>query len=412
MNFLIVAHPDDEIIWFNPKDFDYIVIVFSGRENKPLFHKQRSEALSEHPYFSKIINLGLKEPGNWESFETNFLDKKYFKILCDSLEKLNIYEYDSITTHALHGEYGHYDHIAVHYAVIEIYGKKNTIYISNGYNIGQDEILFSNYISDYVKIKRIYQNHGVWTWNKYRLPQGVPSTKLIIDNRNLRIASLASIPEREYNLQIAINSIYPQLDELNVYLNGYEKIPQFLNRDKIKVYMSHRFGDFGDASKFFPLKNKSGYLFTLDDDLIYPPNYVEKLVLKIEKYKRQQFICVHGNIIDIDSLSSYYKYKKGVHFSRPLDNDITVNIPGTGTLAYHSSLYSFSMESFQLKNMSDIWVAVIAKKRNIAIISIDRPDCWIRTSISKTDPNSIYSNREYLDKKICEVIEREELYKI
>ncbi|MCW7546980.1 hypothetical protein OO184_03210 [Photorhabdus sp. APURE] len=70
------------------------------------------------------------------------------------------------------------------------------------------------------------------------------------------------------------------------------------------------------------------------------------------------------------------------------------------------------MESFQLKNMSDIWVAVIAKKRNIAIISIDRPDCWIRTSISKTDPNSIYNNREYLDKKICEVIEREELYKI
>ncbi|WP_445496946.1 hypothetical protein [Photorhabdus sp. SF281] len=412
MNFLIVAHPDDEIIWFNPKNFDYIIIVFSGRENKPSFHKKRNKALYEHPYFSKIINLGLNESGDWENFETDFLNKKHFKTICNSLEDLNISEYDSITTHAVDGEYGHYDHITVHNAVIEIYGKRNTIYTSNGYNRSQDEILFSNYINDYVKIKRIYQAHGVWTWNKYKLPLGVPSTKLVIDNKNLRIASIASIPEREYNLQITINSIYSQLDELNVYLNGYEKIPQFLNRDKIKVYMSSQFGDYGDASKFFPLKNKSGYLFTLDDDLIYPSNYIKKLVLKIEKYKRQQFICVHGNIIDRKSLLSYYKYKKGIHFSCSLDNDITVNVPGTGTLAYHSSLYSFSMESFQLKNMSDIWVAVIAKKTNIAIISVDRPDYWIRSSISKSDPNSIYSNREYLDKKICEVIEREELYKI
>ncbi len=134
--------------------------------------------------------------------------------------------------------------------------------------------------------------------------------------------------------------------------------------------------------------------------------------MKIEKYNRKQFICVHGNIIDRNSLLSYYKYKKGIHFSCSLDNDIIVNVPGTGTLAYHSSLHSFSIESFQLKNMSDIWVAVIAKKMNVAIVSVDRPDCWIRTSIPKSDPNSIYSNREYLDKKICEVIEREELYKV
>ncbi|WP_422824221.1 glycosyltransferase [Xenorhabdus thailandensis] len=44
--------------------------------------------------------------------------------------------------------------------------------------------------------------------------------------------------------------------------------------------------------------NKTGYLFTLDDDLIYPPDYIEKLIEKIEKYERNVFICVHGNIID------------------------------------------------------------------------------------------------------------------
>ncbi|OKP04809.1 glycosyltransferase [Xenorhabdus eapokensis] len=235
---------------------------------------------------------------------------------------------------------------------------------------------------------------------------------MLIKHYDLKIASMASIPERECNLFFSVHSIYPQVDELNVYLNGYKEIPEFLKRDKINIYMSYQFGDFGDASKFYPLMNKTGYLFTLDDDLIYPPDYMKKLIGKIEKYERNAFICVHGNIIDKNSIFSYYKNKKGIHFNKSLDHDIIVNIPGTGTLAYHSSLYSFSMSSFPIKNMADIWVAVIAKKKKISIISIDRKDDWVCTSIKYKDIYSIYNNREKLDKKICNIIKKEELYKI
>lgn len=31
MKALIAAHPDDEIIWFSPQDFDLIVIAFLAR---------------------------------------------------------------------------------------------------------------------------------------------------------------------------------------------------------------------------------------------------------------------------------------------------------------------------------------------------------------------------------------------
>ncbi|MDC9620558.1 hypothetical protein PSI22_02650 [Xenorhabdus sp. XENO-7] len=234
----------------------------------------------------------------------------------------------------------------------------------------------------------------------------------LTNNENLKIASLASIPKRKNNLYYTVKSIFSQIDELNVYLNGYKSIPDFLIKDKINIYMSSKSGDFGDASKFYPLKDKIGYLFTLDDDLIYPKDYIKKLVSKIDMYNRKNFICVHGNIIDRTSLSSYYDNKKGIHFRKSLDNDIFVNIPGTGTLAYHSSLHSFSMESFPIKNMSDIWVAVIAKRNNIKIVAIDRKKYWIRTSIKNKDPYSIYSNKNKLDQIICQIIKREELYNI
>ncbi|MDX7997734.1 glycosyltransferase family 2 protein [Xenorhabdus sp. Reich] len=223
---------------------------------------------------------------------------------------------------------------------------------------------------------------------------------------------MASIPTRKEALFLSVSSIYSQVNELNIYLNGYNEIPVFLNRRKINIYVSSQFGDFGDASKFYPLKNKKGYLFTLDDDLIYPPDYIKKLIYKVEKYKRKSFICVHGNIIDKSSLLSYYKNKKGIHFSKSLDEDTIVNIPGTGTLAYHSSLHSFSMKSFPIKNMSDIWVAVIAKQKKIPIICIDRENYWVRNAITTQDSHSIYSNRKNLDQKISEIIKNKELYKL
>lgn len=54
MNVLIVAHPDDEIIWFSPVSFDLIVIAFLARHDKPYTKYYRELAIAEHPLYRRI----------------------------------------------------------------------------------------------------------------------------------------------------------------------------------------------------------------------------------------------------------------------------------------------------------------------------------------------------------------------
>ncbi len=50
------------------------------------------------------------------------------------------------------------------------------------------------------------------------------------------IAQVASIPDRMHQLKKTIESLYPQVDELNIMLNGYYFVPLWLNREKINVF--------------------------------------------------------------------------------------------------------------------------------------------------------------------------------
>ncbi len=66
MNVLVVAHPDDEILWFTPQSFDLIVIAFLARHDKPYAKHCREMALAEHPFKEKIISLHIDESGFWK----------------------------------------------------------------------------------------------------------------------------------------------------------------------------------------------------------------------------------------------------------------------------------------------------------------------------------------------------------
>lgn len=55
MKYLIVAHPDDEIIWFHPENYDKIVIVFLKREDQPDITRGRQEVKKHHPLKDRII---------------------------------------------------------------------------------------------------------------------------------------------------------------------------------------------------------------------------------------------------------------------------------------------------------------------------------------------------------------------
>lgn len=126
MKALIVAHPDDEIIWFSPQNFDLIVIAFTGRHDRPLAQQCRELAIAEHPLKNRIVLLNIEESGFWKDNSRINQLRASRKILSSSLRKLKkLYSFKEIFTHNSTGEYGHDDHILVNELVTSIFTESN-----------------------------------------------------------------------------------------------------------------------------------------------------------------------------------------------------------------------------------------------------------------------------------------------
>jgi LmbE family N-acetylglucosaminyl deacetylase len=144
MKALVVAHPDDEILWFNPAEFDLIVIVFGdfgdGRSGTG-----RRAAIENHPLKERILHLNLTESNFWRDPRQAQKHEENFEKLCWFLKTLAA---DEVTTHNAMGEYQHADHILVHNACMAT--------LNCPVN-GKDPDL-------YRRVKKVYQDAGCWTW--------------------------------------------------------------------------------------------------------------------------------------------------------------------------------------------------------------------------------------------------------
>lgn len=188
-------------------------------------------------------------------------------------------------------------------------------------------------------------------------------------------ASMASIPTRLRALRRVVDSLLPQVDRLNVYLNGHDAIPGFLRHPKVVVAWSKHTGDIGDAGKMFWTATVRGYHFTCDDDILYPSDYVAKTVATIERYGRGSVLSYHGSRI-VEPFESYYRTRKTFRFLRELDHDEVVHVPGTGVAAWHTDTIRLMPEDFSVANMADVWLGVACQKQRVSVVTPAHEAGW------------------------------------
>lgn len=222
----------------------------------------------------------------------------------------------------------------------------------------------------------------------------------IIKNHNDKtiFACIATYPPREECLKDVVDSILPQVDNLYIYLNRYSTPPKFFdelyshpNKIESVEYLLDTSGRPKASGKFRWL-DYEGYVFTLDDDIIYPENYFEHLIGWIEKFKRKAFIGVHG--ITFEKEVSFFhgnsksSIKEKVNFSKGLEKVKQVHLIGTGTLAFHSSLIKpFRNELYYMlnpraghENANDECLAVFSRKKNIPMYIVPRRENWLKAN--------------------------------
>lgn len=219
-----------------------------------------------------------------------------------------------------------------------------------------------------------------------------------------KIFNLASFPPRYVSLKETINSILPQADEIHVYLNLYTEVPDYLNHPKIKTYLGNdEYGDIGDVGKFFncPSWNKPAYIFTCDDDIIFPPDYAQKCIETIEKYGRKAVISSHGRTYRKPfEITDYYRDLIEFHGFQQLNNaDAFMHMLGTGVMAFHTDTLKFDLSIFPHTNDTDCLFSAHCIKLGIPRIVMAHQAQWLKASnVTSSESISAHFIRNHAQK--------------
>lgn len=209
-----------------------------------------------------------------------------------------------------------------------------------------------------------------------RYGMAVPST-VISDIDVPVIAGLATMPSRVRLLREAFNSIYWQVDEVYIYLNNFVEVPEFLNRPKVRIFRSQDHYDYKDVGKFFALRQlKQGILVTIDDDILYPPDYVSTMLSHLAATNFQAVVGVHG--FQLARLPKSFFDRHMFHFRRKVDSVAFASVLGTGTTVFDIENVGITFDDFTSYGMADIHFAAHLKKRQIPALVVSRPAEWLK----------------------------------
>ncbi len=198
---------------------------------------------------------------------------------------------------------------------------------------------------------------------------------------------MATMPSRIVSLKTAVESILPQCDEMHISLNGdwdSVEMPPFLKHKKIKLYKTADYWpvDPGGTSKFYKAFKQVGYIITIDDDFIYPADYIKTLVAGIEKYNRKAVCSFHGRKFPDDrKIHSYYRDRQDFYISnKKVPEDVFVHTLGSGVMGFHSStlppIERFT-DVFPRRNMIDILMGAFLNKHAVPRVVLAHEENWL-----------------------------------
>ena len=207
-------------------------------------------------------------------------------------------------------------------------------------------------------------------------------------------AQIASLPERVDGLNKTVNSLINQVDMLFVGLNKYDEVPGFLTNNR-KIVYALMDNSLGDAAKFYGVEDRTGYVLTCDDDLVYPEGYARYMV---------QGVKDHGGIVTLMGRRyddrPIYSYRTGFTEIHRALVDISVvaevHVGGTCAMAFHTDNFKITTDDFLMPNMADLWVAKAAHEQGVKIHSLPHPKRYLHhTRLSDRMSMSMLNHSDY-----------------
>lgn len=192
----------------------------------------------------------------------------------------------------------------------------------------------------------------------------------------LRIGVLESSVARRDALEQMLPDILPQLNELRLYLNDYDTMPDFARNPKIRAVLGHEAqGDLDDTGTFHDVPEQGAYVFALEDRLRYPRDYTARMIYNIEILGRACVVGVRGGIFPAGPITADMERRILAFKDGQLGQ--FVDVLETGTAAWHSACFRPDLTDFHSKGQSDLWFAAAAARRDIALFCVPGSSGWV-----------------------------------
>lgn len=217
-----------------------------------------------------------------------------------------------------------------------------------------------------------------------------------------RTANMATMPGREKVLERTLQSLVNQFDVVRVFTNpGVVDPPAYFHN--VEYWATGE--DLTDNGKFFMLDyiETPELYFTVDDDIVYPVDYAERMTEAIRKY--HCVVTIHGRRLKGPDLN-YYRGHHHVHCAHRHDKHQWVDVPGSGVAAWDTRMWHpRNLANSNYKRMSDVVLGHAAAMDNRKVLAISKRAGWVQPQVVKTSIWSDDSRKPNLDQiKLCNEI--------
>lgn len=212
------------------------------------------------------------------------------------------------------------------------------------------------------------------------------------------IANMATFPSRQSStLQRALTSIAVQVDFVNLCLNEFSEIPAWLS-DFPNVNAFIPDNDYKDVGKFVVLPASEDEVFYVDDDIVYPQDYVKYSMSVAQTYESlSPIVGLHG-VIYADVFDGNPQSRNVFSFRTRLATHRIVNQLGTGTvhckgwqcptLDYMRGSEKFVDVRFGLHAMANQWPMICMAREANWLLDLEAGDS-IFEGFTKTWPLAV-----------------------
>ncbi len=189
------------------------------------------------------------------------------------------------------------------------------------------------------------------------------------------IANIATQPSRINTLLQMLQTIRGQFDFINVYCNDFKELPALDG-----CCVMHVEG-LADNAKFCGLGvvQVGDMYFTLDDDIIYPRNYVAQTLANLQVHKHK-VVTYHGRKLEGKELPYYTSHKAHLYSGRTLQDEV-IDVAGTGCMAFEVTNYFKPdfLATDKRKKMSDLIFSEYCAKVGKQIVACIKDYGWLKS---------------------------------